>query len=46
MFRVSRPIELLLLNCCVTETNETPRRSRISMIRAKSRSERLRRSTL
>jgi len=42
----SRPIELVVLNCWVTETNETPLRSNASMMRAKSRSDRLRRSTL
>ncbi len=46
MFSVRRPIELVVLNCWVTETNDTPLRSNASMIRAKSISERLRRSTL
>jgi len=34
------------LNCCVTDTNDTRCLSKTSMMRAKSRSERLRRSTL
>ncbi len=46
MFRVSRPMELVVLNCWVTETKETPRFSRVSMIRVKSRRLRLIRSTL
>jgi hypothetical protein len=36
----SRPIEVAVLNCCVTETKETPRRSNVSIILAKSNSER------
>src|SRR5579862_182463 len=28
--RVSRPIEVVVLNCCVTETNDTPLASKIS----------------
>src|ERR1700737_4266526 len=39
--RVSRPIELVVLNCWVTETNEAPRASKISTRRAKSASERV-----
>ncbi len=46
MFSVSRPIELVVLKCWVTETNETVRLSNRSMIREKSISDRLRRSTL
>src|ERR1700737_2586348 len=38
--RVSRPIELAVLNCWVTETNDTPWASKISTSRAKSASER------
>jgi len=44
--RVSRPIELVVLNCWVTDTKETPRASNTSTILAKSASERVRRSTL
>jgi hypothetical protein len=43
---VSRPIEVVVLNCCVTATNETPWLSNISTILAKSDSDRVRRSTL
>ncbi len=46
MFSVSRPIEVVVLNAWVTETNETLCRSKISTMRAKSVSERLSRSTL
>ena len=46
MFSVSRPIELVVLNCWVTETNETLCLSNTSTILAKSMSDRLRRSTL
>ena len=46
MFRVRRPRELVVLNCWVTETKLTPCWSSTSMIRAKSSSERVRRSTL
>ena len=45
-FRVSRPIEVVVLNCCVTETNDTPCASKTSTILAKSASERVSRSTL
>src|SRR6516225_7672596 len=38
--RVRRPIEVVVLNCCVTETKEAPLASRISTILAKSASER------
>jgi hypothetical protein len=44
--RVNRPIEVVVLNCCVTETNEAPLASRISTILAKSASERVSRSIL
>jgi hypothetical protein len=44
--RVSRPIERVVLNCWVTETNDTPLPSKISTILAKSASERVSRSTL
>jgi len=44
--RVSRPIELVVLNCWVTDTNDTPWASKISTSRAKSASERVSRSTL
>src|SRR5205807_4039349 len=43
---VSRPIELVVLNCWVTDTNDTPCASKISTSRAKSASERVSRSTL
>src|SRR6266496_6262202 len=45
-FRVSRPIEVVVLNCWVTETNETPWASNSSTSLAKSASERVSRSTL
>ena len=45
-FKVRRPIEVVVLNCCVTDTNETPFASKISTIFAKSASERVSRSTL
>jgi hypothetical protein len=45
-FRVSRPIELVVLNCWVTDTKETPRASRASTILAKSAKLRVSRSTL
>jgi hypothetical protein len=35
-FRVSRPIDVVVLNCCVTETKLTPLLSNVSMILAKS----------
>ena len=44
--RVSLPIEVVVLNCCVTETNETPFASKISTMLAKSASERVSRSIL
>ena len=34
-FRVKRPIEVVVLNCCVTETKDAPLASRISTILAK-----------
>jgi len=43
---INRPIDALVLNCWVTETKETRCFSNASIIRAKSSSERLRRSTL
>src|SRR5258705_8946882 len=43
---VSRPIEVVVLNCWVTETNETPWASNSSTNLAKSASDRVRRSTL
>ena len=46
MLSVSRPIEVVVLNCWVTETNDTPQRSNTSTILAKSPSERVSRSTL
>ena len=46
MFRVSRPIECVVLNCWVTETKETPCASKTSTSFEKSISDRLRRSTL
>jgi hypothetical protein len=33
--RVKRPIEVVVLNCCVTETKEAPLVSRISTILAR-----------
>jgi hypothetical protein len=45
-FRMRRPIEVVVLNCWVTETNETPCASNSSISLAKSASERVRRSTL
>ncbi len=46
MFSVSRPIDVVVLNDCVTETKVTPFRSNTSTSLAKSASERLRRSIL
>src|ERR1700675_3228105 len=46
MFRVNRPIDVVVLNCWVTETRLTPRCSKVLISRAKSSSERLSRSTL
>src|SRR2546423_6804547 len=43
---VRRPIELVVLNCCVTETNDTASASKSSTSRAKSASERVSRSDL
>ena len=42
----NRPIGVLVLNCCVTETKETRCFSNASIIRAKSSSDRLSRLTL
>jgi hypothetical protein len=44
--RVKRPIGVVVLNCCVTETKEAPLVPRISTILAKSASERVSRSIL
>ena len=46
MLSVRRPIEVVVLNCCVTETNEALFESSTSTIFAKSASDRVRRSTL
>jgi hypothetical protein len=46
MFSVSRPIELVVQNDCVTDTNVTLFRSNTSTSFAKSVSERLSRSIL
>jgi hypothetical protein len=46
MFSVSRPIDVVVLKDCVTETKVTPFRSNTSTSLAKSASERLRRSIL
>src|SRR5271169_4790082 len=43
---VRRPIELVVLNCWVTETNDTLCASKSSTSRAKSASDRVSRSTL
>src|SRR6266851_5538366 len=43
---VSLPIEVVVLNCWVTDTNDTPLASKISTILAKSASERVSRSIL
>src|SRR5580693_1904494 len=43
---VSRPIEVVVLNCWVTETNDTPWASNNSTSLAKSANDRVRRSTL
>ena len=44
--RVSRPIDVVVLNCWVTDTNDTPRASKLSVILAKSASARVSRSIL
>src|SRR5258706_10353781 len=44
--RVNRPIEVVVLNCWVTETNDTPRLSKSSTSLAKSANDLVRRSTL
>src|SRR6201981_1470985 len=41
MFRLRRPIDVVVLNCCVTETKDASLASRISTILAKSASERV-----
>jgi hypothetical protein len=46
MLSVSRPMEVAVLNCWVTETKETPWASKRFMIWAKSPIERESRSTL
>jgi hypothetical protein len=46
MLRVNLPIEVVVLNCCVTLTKVTLWRSNTSTSLAKSVSERLRRSIL
>jgi hypothetical protein len=46
MFSVSRPMLVMVLNCWVMDTNETPRRSQISTSLAKSESARVSRPTL
>ena len=46
MFSVSRPMDVVVLNDCVTETNVTPLRSNTSTSLAKSASERDSRSIL
>jgi len=45
-FRVNRPIEVVVLNCWVTETKDTLCLSKSSTSFAKSANERVRRSTL
>ncbi len=45
-FRVSRPIEVVVLNCWVTATKEIDLASKASTSLAKSASERVRRSIL
>src|SRR3989442_14556461 len=45
-FSVSRPIEVVVLNCWVTDTKDTLCRSNSSTSLAKSASDRVRRSTL
>ena len=45
-FNVSRPIDVVVLNCCVTETKDTPLASNSSTSLAKSASERVNRFTL
>ena len=46
MFNINRPMEVVVLNCWVTETKETPWRSKTSIIREKSVSDRVSRSIL
>ena len=46
MLSVSRPMEVVVLNCWVTETNDTPLRSKTSTSLAKSDKARVKRSIL
>ena len=46
MFSVSRPMEWVVLNCCVTETKDTPCLSNVCIRRAKSIRDLDKRSTL
>ena len=46
MLSVSRPMEVVVLNCWVTETNDTPLRSNTSTSLAKSDKARVKRSIL
>ena len=46
MLRVSLPMLVVVLKAWVTETNDTPARSKVSTMRAKSVRDRVRRSTL
>ena len=46
MFKVRRPIDVVVLNCCVTDTKLTPLRSNTSTSLAKSGRLRVRRSIL
>jgi hypothetical protein len=46
MLSVRRPIEVVVLNCCVTDTKDALCASRTSTILAKSARERVSRSTL
>jgi hypothetical protein len=46
MLSISRPIDVVVLNCCVTDTKDTRRRSNTSIRRAKSARLRVRRSIL
>ncbi len=46
MLSVKRPMLVVVLNACVTETNDTPAASKASTSLETSSSERVRRSTL
>ena len=46
MLSVRRPMEVVVLNCCVTDTKDALWASRTSTILAKSASDRVSRSTL